>query len=474
MAVKFSQFSEETNAANITSIVGYTSGGNLNVQIPPANLDTTYTLASSASGSNVVLTLDGTKPGGTATDDTITITQGSGISFSSVTAAGFTIAASGAVTTVDETTPGTSSGTPIVVNPTTGDVLIQSMAFAGAGNVGHVPSAAAASAGQFLDYTGNWSAPSGAFTGFSITDGATTEVVGNGDIVTFAGGTNISTAVTATDTVTINLDTNAILWTLAGGDGAGTNQEIKPGNTAQIKENDGTVINSVQVGGGVQTKAAAPDQLLLDQTSEQIVTRVNPGSGNLLYIDGAYQATIVLPRGFTYEFNQDASTNSGHPIEIGEVLDGSTPYATGIQYYGSATSNTLTPVSQADYVSNSTTYSSGSGTARVRIRINQNSPTLYYYCSNHSGMGGAIAYGGSSGGFGSINQFQGTGSSLGALTLGSTPTAAQNCLVSISGVTQNYLDSSGAANWTVSTNTLTFTTNPPVTAANAIQIIVIN
>jgi hypothetical protein len=77
------------------------------------------------------------------------------------------------------------------------------------------------------------------------------------------------------------------------------------------------------------------------------------------------------------------------------------------------------------------------------------------------------------GGFGSINQFTGTGSSLGALTLGSTPTAAQNCMVSISGVTQNYLDSSSAANWTVSTNTLTFTTNPPITAANGIQIIVI-
>jgi len=76
MAVKFSQFSAETNAANITNIVGYTTSGNLNVQIPPANLDTTYTLEASTSGSNVVLTLDGTKPGGTATDDTITITQG--------------------------------------------------------------------------------------------------------------------------------------------------------------------------------------------------------------------------------------------------------------------------------------------------------------------------------------------------------------------------------------------------------------
>ena len=85
-----------------------------------------------------------------------------------------------------------------------------------------------------------------------------------------------------------------------------------------------------------------------------------------------------------------------------------------------------------------------------------------------------ITFESSGGGFGSINQFTGTGSSLGALSLGSTPTSAQNCLVSISGVWQNYLDSSGAANWTVSSNNLTFAFNPPVTAANGIQIIVIS
>ena len=77
------------------------------------------------------------------------------------------------------------------------------------------------------------------------------------------------------------------------------------------------------------------------------------------------------------------------------------------------------------------------------------------------------------GGFGSVTQTTGTGSSLGAITLGSTPAAAQNCLVSISGVTQNYLDASSVANWTVTSNTLTFAFNPPVTATNGIQITVI-
>ena len=451
MAVKFSDFTTETNAANITSIVGYTSSGNLNVQIPPANLDTTYTLESSASGDNVVLTLDGTLPGGSASDDTITITKGTGITFSSITADGFTIAASGAVTTVDAGTPTASSGTPLSVSPTTGDVKVIAHAYNGTTFVGYVPTGGSSS--TFLRGDGTWVTPAGSFTGFDITDGATTETVGAGDTITFQGGANITTTVGPTDTVSIAVSGD--VWTLAGGNQAGASQGIQAGQTATITENTATVVNSVQVGGGVQTTAADTDQLLLDQTSEQVVTMVNPGSGNLLYIDGAYQATIVLPRGFTYEFNQDAATNSGHPIEIGEVLDGSTPYATGIQYYGSASANTLTPVTQTDYVSNSTTYSSGSGTARVRLRINQNSPALYYYCSNHSGMGGSISYGAATG-LGTMTTASHTGNgSTATYALSATPTDENYTIAYISGVYQI------KSSYSVSGSNITFDTNVP-------------
>jgi len=63
----------------------------------------------------------------------------------------------GAVTSVDETTPGTSSGTPIVVNPTTGNVLVQSMAYNGGSNIGHVP--AGGSSTTFLRGDGTWVTP---------------------------------------------------------------------------------------------------------------------------------------------------------------------------------------------------------------------------------------------------------------------------------------------------------------------------
>ena len=259
MAVKFSQFTPETVASNVTDIVGYQTSGNLNIKIPPANLDTIISTATAQAGATVTYTLTGTKTGtanttdvttftasggvtvtagtnvinissltytlpitgdasavtATLTDsnagvDPVLITAGTSIAFSSVTAAGFTIdssasgdtyelkagpkagssvplnldAAAGAdtsvnltegtgitltqnsateitiastdtVTSVDETTPGTSSGTPIVVNPTTGTVLVQSMAYAGQTNVGHVPTGGVA--GQYLDGdTGAW------------------------------------------------------------------------------------------------------------------------------------------------------------------------------------------------------------------------------------------------------------------------------------------------------------------------------
>tara|TARA_A100001391_G_scaffold49610_2_gene29982 strand:+ start:559 stop:2118 length:1560 start_codon:yes stop_codon:yes gene_type:complete len=517
MAVKFSQFTTETNEANVTALVGYISSSNTNIQIDPSNLDTTYSLEASASGSNVVLTLDGTKPGGTATDDTITITQGSGISFSSITAAGFTIAATGAVTTVDAGTPTASSGTPLSVSPTTGDVKVIAHSYNGTTNVGYVPTGGSAS--TFLRGDGTWVTPAGSFTGFDITDGATTETVGAGDTITFQGGTNITTTVSATDTVSIAVSGD--VWTLAGGNQAGTSQGIQAGQTALITENTAKVVNGVQVGGGVQTTAANTDQLLLDQTAELVVTMVNPGSGNLLYIDGAYQSVIELTPGFTYEFNQDDSSNSGHPIEIGEVLDGSTPYATGIQYYGSSSANTLTEVTQSNYQTNSSTYSSGTGTARVRLRVTQNSPTLYYYCSNHSGMGGAIGYGGdtysinatqdgsnvdlnldATSGTDSTVQFTaGTGitltrNSAQEITIDSaagvtvtkeqftgnnsttvftlaTSTTTDNINIFISGVYQNSKDSSGVANYAVTSGTtLTFTTAPPTTATNGIEVVI--
>ena len=466
MAVKFSQFTQENTAANVTELVGYTASGNLNVRIPPANIDTLYAYATAQSTNDVDLTLTGTKTGTATTTDTIKFTAGSNITLTEDGAGnGFTIANtatysswnlagdSGTPQAISDGNSATFSSANAAITTAAGatDTLtITSVAFTGGANIGHVPSAAAASAGQFLDYQGNWSAPSGAFTGFNITDGVTTEAVANGDTVTFSGGTYINAVVTATDTVTVTLDTAVALWTLAGGDGAGPTQSITPGNTATIKENTSTTVNSVIVGGGVQTLAANTDELLLDQKSEQVITV----AGSVYVVDGASQPTIVLPRGFTYEFNQDDSSNNSHPIVIGTAA-ASSPYTTGIQYYGSTSANTLTPVTQGDYA-NSTNFNSYA-TRRVRLRITQNTPALYYYCSVHgASYGGSIAYGGATGLATMTTSPAATGNgSTATYPLGATPTDKNYTMAYISGVYQ--LKSS----YSVSGSNITFDTNVP-------------
>ena len=109
------------------------------------------------------------------------------------------------------------------------------------------------------------------------------------------------------------------------------------------------------------------------------VTVSNPGSGNKYYIDGVLQATVSMIPGNTYKFDQADSSNSGHPLRLSTTSDGShnsgSEYTTGVTTSG-------TPGSSGAYTQ-----------IEVTVLTIQ---SLYYYCTNHSGMGGAINVGNSS------------------------------------------------------------------------------
>ena len=102
------------------------------------------------------------------------------------------------------------------------------------------------------------------------------------------------------------------------------------------------------------------------------ITVANPGSGNKFYIDGSAGAAITFHYGVTYKFDQSDSSNAGHPLRFATAADaaGSTEYTTGV-------TNAGTP---------------GSGGAYTQIASISSTTTtpLYYYCTNHSGMGGTI------------------------------------------------------------------------------------
>lgn len=96
------------------------------------------------------------------------------------------------------------------------------------------------------------------------------------------------------------------------------------------------------------------------------------GSGNKYYIEGFADAspTISLTRGRTYRFTQADSSNSSHPLRFSTTPNGThgggSEYTTGVTTSGSA----------------------GSSGAYTEITIGDDTPTLYYYCQYHSGMGG--------------------------------------------------------------------------------------
>ena len=124
------------------------------------------------------------------------------------------------------------------------------------------------------------------------------------------------------------------------------------------------VTGSSSVGSVTVNAAAAPD-------TTYTVTVASYLGANKYYIDGVRQATLSLSEGNTYRFDQSDSSNSGHPLRF-STTDGGTHSYGGTEYTTGVTTNG-TP---------------GSSGAYTQITVASGAPTLYYYCSVHSGMGG--------------------------------------------------------------------------------------
>ena len=98
------------------------------------------------------------------------------------------------------------------------------------------------------------------------------------------------------------------------------------------------------------------------------LTRTVTVAGGKFVIDGVSQDTLDLYEGNTYKFDLSDSSTSGHPFRFATAADaaGSTEYTTGVTTSGTQ----------------------GQAGAYVQIVVAASAPTLYYYCSSHSGMGG--------------------------------------------------------------------------------------
>ena len=93
-------------------------------------------------------------------------------------------------------------------------------------------------------------------------------------------------------------------------------------------------------------------------------------AGGKFVIDGTSQQDMFLPKGVKFRLDVSDSTNANHPLRFSTTSNGThgggSAYTTGVTTSGTA----------------------GSSGAYVEVQFQQDAPDqLYYFCSNHSGMG---------------------------------------------------------------------------------------
>ena len=130
-----------------------------------------------------------------------------------------------------------------------------------------------------------------------------------------------------------------------------------------------------------QMFAATADGFVTSTTLNSITITV---AGGVFVVDGNSQEDMYLARGTTFFINQDAATNDGHPLVISTTTPGTTVYNTGVVYL---LDNVVT--TESNWVN--TTNFNAATTRRLRVTLQQGSPTLYYTCYIHgASMGGNI------------------------------------------------------------------------------------
>jgi hypothetical protein len=335
MAVKFSDFTQKQDASvAVTNMVGYLATGELNIMIPPANLDTTYAVSTGNAGASPTISIQGTKPGQAAAINPSTV---------SLTGSGATLLAGNGTTTIDFA----STAYALAVGVNADPAVNTPVTLTGVdGNNAHTDTV-------------------------NLIGTGTVQITSTGGVITIDGGS--AGDVTSLDQVAGATSTGQALTVAGTGTGPFTGAVTVASNIYGGTTNVGIVPS----GGSATTflqgdgNWATPDDI-----NTILVTVVSVAAGNRYFIDGTQQQSLELVSGITYRLDQSATTpspgNSGHPLRFSITSDGThgggVEYTTGVTAVG-------TP---------------GTAGAYTQIIPEQDTPKLYYYCSVHPNMGGEV------------------------------------------------------------------------------------
>ena len=161
--------------------------------------------------------------------------------------------------------------------------------------------------------------------------------------------------------------------------GTGTNQV----STADIPEQTNLYYTQARVDARVDALVDSSfvglhaRNLQLNDSAQALYSNITVTvAGGKFVIDGTSQQAVSLAKGYIYRFDQSDNTNSTHPLRFSTTSNGThaggSEYTTGVTKVGTA----------------------GSAGAYVEINVEQDTPVLYYYCANHSGMGAIVNIGG--------------------------------------------------------------------------------